>query len=144
MGLRRAGELMAQFQARVALRMMVHSQKREAEGAVSGMGAGDGSSSGVESSQTSNTREYYTDGTAKYLDCAAGYPKLHVTKWHRTTYSHPDGYLSYWRSPRSSAGGGNISVLILILYYSRVRCQHCRKLGEGCMGPPCTFLHTFL
>lgn len=58
--------------------------------------------------QTLSSREYYADGKVKNHDCGGSYPKLHVTKLHRTTYTRPNGYTSYWRDLKSSADGGNI------------------------------------
>lgn len=41
-----------------------------------------------------------------------------------------------------SEGCANISFLVLILYYSYVKCYHRGKLDEGYMGPLCTIFRT--
>lgn len=82
-----------------------------------------------------SSREYDADCTVKHLDCGGIYTKLYVTKSPRTTYSHPSGSTSYgaiWKA----LDGGNIRVLISILYYSCKSCavargRCCRRRGEG-------------
>ena len=58
----------------------------------------------------------------QHLDCGGGYTRLHMTKLHRTTCTHPNECLHYWRDLEKLFHCGNVSVVVLISYYGCVRC----------------------
>ena len=72
---------------------------------------------------------------------------LNYTHVHTHTPSHTHTHTSASITNEiwiSSVDGTNVNFLVVTLYCIYGICYHLGKLGEGCMGPPCTFLYKFL
>lgn len=74
---------------------------------------------------------YDAEGTVKYLHCTGSYSTLYETRIAQNYILTPKWVHVFLERSESSADGGNIHVLILILRCSYVRCQCCRRQGGG-------------